>query len=442
MKAIIHLSRPKTTWQKEFFPDTSPYMLPFLGKPLVEFYLDYCSLCQIRDIEVVADDFDEELNYFLGTGGKWGLNITTSTSQKSDTKNVLLAKNSSFVDSAQTLFFVDGYFFPLYNKKGEAKNFDGNNFKRVSLAKKQEGSEIKILPLKELEINTITDYFQTNMNLLKDESHNLVMKGYGVENNVFMGMNDSIIRGVKLLPPFMLGDNVQVETGTKIGENTIIGDSCIIDRRTKLVKTIVFSDTYVGADLDLDSKIIFGNTMIDPLAEIAITFTDNFFTSSIRKGIFSGFIRCIFARLISAFLMLIMSPIFLLFVLFAMPKKKLILLTNGVRCPKYERTGSFSNALFFKFSMDKFVPMFLVLTNKLHLVGDSRFDIKKCEHTVKRYKNYTPAAFSYADSIGHKNEFKMPIDDLFYRHNRSIKADLQVILRSFVGRLFANEEDD
>lgn len=439
MKAVIRCSRPSCSWVREFFEDKNPYLLPVLGKPLIEFYLDYCSLCGVSTVLVLMDDFDEELCDFISTGSRWGLDISVgSASIKDEIKNVL-AKNTNFISDADTLVYIDGFFFPQYNKNLPKIEYSKESFKRISI-EKQGAESILLTPYKEIELNSVKDYFLANINSLKYESKNLFMKGYNAEENVFMGMNDSITKGVNLKPPFVIGDNVQIEVASQIGENAIIGDTCIIDRRTKIINTIVFDNTYIGADLDLNSKIIFGNAMVDPISEIAITFTDNFFTSKIEGSFGLKFIKKIFAKLVASIILLAMLPCFLIFSIFGTPKKKLIKLPNAVKCPKYIHSQKFFNSLFFKLSMDKFIPIFLVLKGDIAFVGDSRFDEETCGKIIKRYKNYAPGAFSYADSLGHTREHEIIIDDLFYRQNRSIKNNLQILLRSFVLRLFASND--
>lgn len=79
MKAVINCRTPLSSWQNEYFPEIAEYMLPIVGKPLIEFYVDWCSLSGINDILFVFEDFDEDTINFLSDGSRWGVNISAVT---------------------------------------------------------------------------------------------------------------------------------------------------------------------------------------------------------------------------------------------------------------------------------------------------------------------------------------------------------------------------
>ena len=48
-------------------------LLPMLGKPLLECWLEYLALLGAREISILADDRPEEIRGFVGDGARWGL---------------------------------------------------------------------------------------------------------------------------------------------------------------------------------------------------------------------------------------------------------------------------------------------------------------------------------------------------------------------------------
>ena len=92
-------------------------------------------------------------------------------------------------------------------------------------------------------------------------------------------------------------------------------------------------------------------------------------------------------------------------------------------------------------SPNKFMPLVFVAGGRISLIGDTMRDIRTSADIIARYKTYDPGAFTYADSLGRDGEYETLIDDLFYKHNRTLKTDMQLVLRSFVSRLLLGEKE-
>ncbi|MBR5978565.1 MAG: hypothetical protein IK033_06165, partial [Verrucomicrobia bacterium] len=75
MIAVFKLGTPSASWLTTYFSSFSPYLLPILGKPLIEFYIDYCSLCGVTKILLIQEGFYQDINYFVKDGSKWGIEI-------------------------------------------------------------------------------------------------------------------------------------------------------------------------------------------------------------------------------------------------------------------------------------------------------------------------------------------------------------------------------
>ena len=116
MRAILNLSRPPYSWLNEYFPGLSPYMIPFLSKPLIEFYIDLCHLSKVTDILVVQENFSSDLLNFLSDGSKWGITITNGIGGQSNKLKEILRRNSTFSSKSPFLFF-EGFFSHFITKK-------------------------------------------------------------------------------------------------------------------------------------------------------------------------------------------------------------------------------------------------------------------------------------------------------------------------------------
>ena len=314
MISVFKLSTPSDSWLTTYFNSFSPYLLPILGKPLIEFYIDYCSLCGVTQILLIQEDFYQDINYFVKDGSKWGIEIKKGLGTVSDTFEKIVETNK-LSSQTEVLFFED-FFFPLYNKstKRTLSPQEISQLKKIHLISIQNNPQLPYC--EEIIIDSILRYYNLNMELLTQYTNQLMMKGYGAEAGVFMGMNDVIARRTELLPPFIIGDNVQINSDVQIGKNTIIGDTCIIDHGSVLTDTIIFNKTYVGFDLNLSKKIVYENNIIDPINNVFVQLQQNII-SKLEGNLVSQWGRQIIVSTLSAFCILFMLFPFLLFKLTA-----------------------------------------------------------------------------------------------------------------------------
>ncbi len=452
MRAILNCSAPDNHWDQEYFDTMSVYMLPVLGKPIIEYYMEYCVLAGAKSVLVLLQDYDEELVKFLGAGTKWGISIEIGTASAGDNKDSTLKKNSHFLDGSEILF-LDGFFLPLCFKAVQEENSSENIVPDLSLLQPYKDglqrisliSETGNLPYscESLEIRSILEFYNLNMLLLKSFNRFIFMRGYAVQSDVFMGMNNAITRGANLNPPLIIGDNVHIEAGVKAGPNSIIGDTAIVDKSTHLEDVIVFGKTYIGTDLELKKKILMGQYIIDPEVGVKLMFCDSFFTSPVD----TGSAKTVFARIyesIFAFVLLLPLLVFYIpFLFLGRPPSKMVKFATPlgavVSVKKYLRTSKLRNIWFFKMSLDKVPRLIAVMLGKMSLVGDSLQPSEDDGEFRMHYKIYSPGAYTYADSLGKRTTYDKFIDDLYYRHGKTFKTDLQVILRTYITRIFGDQ---
>lgn len=447
MKAIINCSRPRIGWTENFFENINPYMLPILGKPLIEFYLDYCCLSGIKNVLIVYDDFSDELADFVSNGSRWGLNISTAPIASDSSRSDIMLHYAKFAN--EELIYIDKFFFPFYDKNAPKKSLPSDKNEHIVLAGNSKHSDI-FCACEEIEIPTLLDYYELNMRLLKSSQNTsrLTMKGYSAQSGVFMGMNDAIMRGTNLQPPFIVGNNAQIEMGVQLGKNAIIGDTCIIDKHSKIQDSIIFDKTYIGADLDLRGKILTGNNIIDPVAKVKVSFSDNYFTSKVSGGSAQNSLKRLFELGLTSVIIIAMTPAQLLFLALGRPPHTNFPIAQNsekkkrVFCPFFKHENTTKNAWFFKLSLDKYPKLWKVLKGEMRLIGDTPRNIINDEDLLKRHKTYRCGTFTYADSLGHDDPYESLIDDLFYKHNRSLKSDMQLLLRALVSRLLKGYKSD
>lgn len=439
MIAVFKLSPPSAPWLTTYFSGFSPYLLPILGKPLIEFYIDYCSLCSITQILLIQEDFYQDINHFVKDGSQWGMDIKKGLGTVHDTFDKIIEINK--LSSQKEILFFEHFFFPLYDKSAKRmlSSQEISRLNKIHLTPIQSNSQLPYC--KEISIDSILSYYNLNMELLTQHTNQLMMKGYGAEPGVFMGMNDVITKRTELLPPFIIGNNVQIESEVQIGKNVIIGDTCIIDHGSILTNTIVFNKTYVGIDLNLNQKIVYENNIIDPIHNVLVQLDHNII-SKLEGNLVSQWGRQIIVSTLAAFCILLMLFPFLLFKLTGLPQHKWITYrkSNGQPCskqiPVYEENLRLKNAWFFRLSLDKFYVLFHAMCGKIYLIGDTLWDYETQAKLLAKYRDYRPGAFSYSDSISPSDEEERIISDHYYKHNRSLKTDTLLIFKAFFRRFF------
>ena len=71
MKAIIKCVCSECSWTNNF-ESIHPYMIPVLGKPIIDFYIDYCLLCGVSEIIIIAEEYDAAFFSHIKSMNKWG----------------------------------------------------------------------------------------------------------------------------------------------------------------------------------------------------------------------------------------------------------------------------------------------------------------------------------------------------------------------------------
>lgn len=461
MKCLIFARINNLTWIEEYFDKTNPYLLKFVNKPLLEYFIDFCSTLQISDIKIVSNVATTDIKDYFKDGKKWGVEIDYNIAKPEDTLKKVILKNYSFCKDNDVLIISDFFFLEyditlLTKKKEEIINYIKLN-KTKYLQIMERGSSVKEIELEMLPsendyynvnlISNVMDYFKLSIDILENRCCHYVLPGYSSEPRTYLGMNVTYPKSVTIDTPVMIGNNVRLGEMVGIGKNSIIGDNIIIEALSNVSNSIVYSDSFVGSDLEIDNKIIYHNKLISGKTGEVIIMSDDYLISSISKDREIGKIQQTFHIIVALIQILIQTIPFILVSPFLLLIHKKYNLTQKYYLSKnrsIKRMFSVDNArkhpfikFIKKFSLDKYPYLFYVISGKLLLVGNKLYTMtSKHKKLITNLPYYTPGVYSYWESLNQGFNSEEEIHELYYINNNSFWSNLYIYCKITFLRLF------
>jgi len=89
------------------------------------------------------------------------------------------------------------------------------------------------------------------------------LPGYSSEKNVHLGRSVVMELGTAVKPPVLLQDNTWCARNVRLEGDVIVESGSYVSEGARLRRTVVCRDTFIGAGLDLDGKIVAGRRVID-----------------------------------------------------------------------------------------------------------------------------------------------------------------------------------
>ena len=254
-------------WVQEVLPGTSPAELPVAGKRVIDYALEraqkfgvmFTEILDWRFSQKLADDFADMTRtgypvfYLKGEGPvprglrdiegysspltgdimdglvvSWGVAISAHTSEDLSLEPV------SEEDCAETPA-------GLYRREG--------------------GRWMRITP-HGLVIRSVKAWHELNFIVLRHPDE-FTLPGYSSESGVHIGRNVVIEHGTSVKQPVLLQDNTWFARNVQVEGEVIVDSGSYISEGAKLKRTVICRDTFIGAGLDLDGKIVCGRRVID-----------------------------------------------------------------------------------------------------------------------------------------------------------------------------------
>lgn len=118
-----------------------------------------------------------------------------------------------------------------------------------------------------LDIGSPSKYMQAHTDILKGKVH-VEMDAEEVRPGIFLGKNVQIDPSAELRGPVFVGDRARVQAHTKLHEFSILGEDVTVEANTKIQNSLIWSDTTVGEDCQINHSIIGSHCQIYPQTRI------------------------------------------------------------------------------------------------------------------------------------------------------------------------------
>jgi NDP-sugar pyrophosphorylase family protein len=464
MKCLIYASPGQTSWVTDFFLGINPFFIKILNKPLLEYYIDFCVLLGVTQVRVINNVSGSDLEKYFGDGTQWGINLSYGFAKPDDRLEDVLLKNRRFCQG--NLFIVSGYQFIRYNKNYQYNScFQGGDGLCLregenSLYFLSEVDDIRMVDLVGIEekecsklgilaIDSISSYYALNMSIIEKYRNNYVLPGYNNEDGAYLGKNIIDKKSTEYIKPIVLGDSVQIQMNTVIGPNVILGDNVIIDHSTQLRNCIVYDNSYIGSDLEIEKKIVFKKRLIEPVSGEMMQIVDSFLVSDIRSNMIENSLMKVINGVITVILIALTTLPYMIFFslckIFGMrtDRENYFVDQEGKskEFPTFHLSGyNIFKKIFFRFSLDFYPFYFRVLNSDLLLTGNHL--LKREAGGVKQLHQlpvYYPGVYNYPGSMLHNQNHENYInDELEYIHLRGFLFDLKLIINTWISRLFSD----
>jgi len=453
-------------WIQRYFSDAEAYTLHVGNKPLLEFFIEFCVLNEIKDIYIALKPASGEIKESFGDGSKWDINLNYIELKKERELEEVIDSHKDLFTGDDLLVF-NGFFFLQYKKSHLSKNFLPQDYSWQNLSKSGHGllflkSSTAYKPEKPLkhfegkrfllskDMNSIKDYFELNMDMVAGGAKNYIMPSYNSERGVFIGQNVEIMYDCEITRPIIIGDDIQLKKHSHIGPSVIIGSNSLIDSDTSVHNSIIYCNSYIGTKLEINNKIVYKRRLIDPDSGDMIHIVDDFLVSEVRNDLITSVMTRILELVLICLLFCLQLPLYLIlrpWVECSYEKMAIWQDASGLRKTSIKRfiskADKNANKLFVKFSLHKFHLLLWCVSRRLRLIGSvPQKASKEGLQNIQELSNYRPAAFSYSDMYGceRDNEIRQ-VHEVFYAKHTTLGINAAIFFKTLIFNFFGTVYD-
>ncbi|HZL06570.1 MAG TPA: sugar phosphate nucleotidyltransferase, partial [Coriobacteriia bacterium] len=105
------------------------------------------------------------------------------------------------------------------------------------------------------DVGSLESYMDVHRDIL-DGKAMIYVPGTRARDDVWFGMGAEIDASAEIGSKVVIGDNVHVRAGARVGDYTVIGDNCLIGNDAQVERSIIWSESYLGANSETQGAIV------------------------------------------------------------------------------------------------------------------------------------------------------------------------------------------
>ncbi|MDB6007081.1 MAG: hypothetical protein JWR15_4068 [Prosthecobacter sp.] len=284
---------------------------PVLGRTLLDLWLEHLAAAGVTHATILAADRPHEIRQAVEQGRRRGLSITVQS-----------VKSEPTIEEARLRF--------------SGKDSSGR-VPRIIILDTLPSRPDKLLWESS---SSLFDLMQLTLRGTPPESQPTMCE---IAPEVHVSSQAKIAATAKIEGPVWIGPQVIVGDHAQILAGTVIEESAFIDRHAIVSESWVGPGTYVGALTNVQNSFAWGGGIENWRKAVFLEVTDDFLLTSLTHQPFAGTRSGWFTRMIALLLMLLTSPLALLYILWArMVKRQPALQSRQVVLPPPPKENSHS----------------------------------------------------------------------------------------------------
>lgn len=347
MQTLILLDR----LGKELLPltDNTPVaLLPVAAKPLIDYTLEAIAAAGIKQALLVTGPHSEQVQTYVGTGQRWGLQLEYWIGRGEEDTATLLRQIPPREDSEWLMLRGDvliAPLLPIFLQAARARQetalhavIDGrlagmslirSNTDAVSTISwgtlvtglPGRGSEALITldgwPRTHL-LDSLKNYHQSNLDAVAGRIPDLNLPGREIALGLRQGRNTTLSPRSLTVGMALVGDECRIHPSARFAEEVVISNQVIVDRDAHLSNAVILPQTYIGELVTVSHAIVRGNDLIDIDTGGTIKIVDAFLLADLKEAALTRGLSGGLNRVAGALLLLLSLPLWPLAVLAAL----------------------------------------------------------------------------------------------------------------------------
>ena len=254
-------------WVQEILPGTSPAELPVAGRRVIEYAIERAQKFNVIFTEVLDWRFSEGLADHFADLTRTGYPVFYVKGEGAvprglkDIEGYSSPLTSVISDELVVVWGIAITTHEAGDVSLEPLSDEECADTPAGIYKREGGRWMRIVP-HGIVLRSIRAWHSLNFLVLRHPEL-FTLPGYSTERDVHLGRNVVIEHGTEVKPPVLLQDNTWFARNVRLDGEVIVDSGSYVSEDARLSRTIVCKDTFIGAGLDLEGKIVAGRRVID-----------------------------------------------------------------------------------------------------------------------------------------------------------------------------------